>query len=345
MDKKDETYFTRLVARYLSGEATGLQIQELARWLEGDPQRRKWFQKIVRAWQVAGDSHIRKKLDPDKEWVALEARIREKAPKHASGNGLTMDFTRWTSRFMVRAAAALILIAIPAYLLFHYLNDPEMITARAEGKLCEVCLPDGSVVTLNRHAILEYPEEFDAEKRVVSLQGEGFFSVERHSRKPFLIRSGEVRVRVLGTSFNLNTRTSNNIMELMLVEGRVEIYFKGQSQETRQITPGERAAIDQTGQHIEISRNTDPNFLSWKTRLFIFKDDPLSEVIRVLDRAYPAGIRIISKGSGNDPGSCRLTATFDNQPLESVLEIIATTLDLEVNNKEGGFVLSGPGCY
>ena len=67
----------------------------------------------------------------------------------------------------------------------------------------KVILPDGSVVWLNSESSLRYPTRFSGKRREVELQGQGFFEVERDEQMPFEVKSGDLRVEVLGTSFDI----------------------------------------------------------------------------------------------------------------------------------------------
>ena len=93
------------------------------------------------------------------------------------------------------------------------------------GSKSRIVLPDSSVVTLNSGSSLKYSSsDFNSDNRNVSLTGEGFFSVTKDSTKPFYVITPGIKVKVLGTTFNLKAYPDENIEEATLIEGKVEIY-------------------------------------------------------------------------------------------------------------------------
>ena len=141
-----------------------------------------------------------------------------------------------------------------------------------------------------------------------------------------------------GTSFYINTHTLNGDFELVLTSGTVELYFENQAGRERVLNPGEKAIIH--GDEIIISPNTDANYMAWKTRKITFNNEPLNSVAATLSKVYQADIRL-----GNASlARCRLTATFDNQSLESVLNVLKATLDVDVRNSGSLVEISGKGC-
>ncbi|MBL7138165.1 MAG: DUF4974 domain-containing protein, partial [Bacteroidales bacterium] len=106
------------------------------------------------------------------------------------------------------------------------------------------------------------------------------------------------------------------------------------------IIPGEKAELSQANQRIVVFPNEDPNFLAWKTHHLIFLDDRLDMIINTLNKVYQTNVTLANENLA----SCRLTATFDQQSLESVLSVILATLDLQAENTPSGIILYGNGC-
>ena len=129
-------------------------------------------------------------------------------------------------------------------------------------------------------------------------------------------------------------------MEVILVDGSVSVYFENERSTGKSIIAGEKAEITQANQRIVVTSNIDPNFLAWKTRRLIFIDDRLDMIINTLNKVYQADISL----SNENLASCRLTATFNRQSLESVLNVILVTLDLQAENTQPGIILYGNGC-
>jgi ferric-dicitrate binding protein FerR (iron transport regulator) len=202
----------------------------------------------------------------------------------------------------------------------------------------DAILPDGSKVTLNNGALLQYPDHLKGKIRSVNLKGEAYFDVAHDAAKPFIISSGEIRVEVRGTSFYINTQSTGGDFELVLTTGKVELYFNDRSGHPEVLVPGQKAVIrDHT---ISILPNSDPNYMAWKTRKIAFNNVSLNDVAATLSKVYQTDIHL-----GNPLlAQCRLTATFDNQSLASVLNVLKATLDINIRNSGTLVEISGKGC-
>jgi len=252
-------------------------------------------------------------------------------------------------RQFLRVAAVLVILAIPSFFLYKYLEKPAMKELAANTGRIETILPDGSRITLNTGAVIRYPEHFQGKKRSVSLEGEAYFDVAHNASQPFIIATDGIRVEVKGTSFYINTRSMSGDFELVLTTGKVDLSFENQDGlhgETKpgekslpvHIEPGQKAIIH--GHRITIRANEDVNYMAWKTRRIAFSNEPLNAVVALLSKVYQADVRL------GDPAlaQCRLTATFDNQSLESVLNVLKATLDVDIRNSGSLVEISGKGC-
>jgi len=301
-----------------------------------DPANKALFEGYQKTWQAVEDHKQEEIINIDNEWAMMESMLPAEEDDKVISISPLMKTVRWGSRI----AAILLIAIVPLYFLYQYLDKPDMLAVMSGNEVVETILPDGSVVSLNMNSSLEYPEEFDGDLREVKFTGEAYFNVAHDQSKPFIIASNGVRVKVLGTSFNVNTRKSNGETEVILVEGSVKVYYKDFEKEAIKLVPGEKAMVHKSEKTITVHRNEDPNFMAWKTRLMIFIDEPLDEVIEILNQVYGSKLSLANENLRN----CRLTATFENQSLESVLEVISSTLALEVQSASGKTVLSGNPC-
>ncbi len=201
----------------------------------------------------------------------------------------------------------------------------------------QLTLSDGTRVYLNKNARLTYPKSFTGPTRAVSLSGEAFFEVAKNPEKSFLITSGAVVTRVLGTSFNVNASRKDSVLVTVLT-GKVAVSEREKKEAQLSLTPGE-IGIYHKGIFSE-APNTDPNFLAWKTGILTFSNTPLPIVIRDLSSYYSQPIQLESKGLA----TCALTATFRQQSLEEVLSEMQLVLPIQVQRKGRTILLTGEGC-
>jgi ferric-dicitrate binding protein FerR (iron transport regulator) len=124
------------------------------------------------------------------------------------------------------------------------------------------------------------------------------------------------------------------------VEGSVKVYYKDHERDAVKLLPGEKALVRESEKTIVVHLNENPNFMAWKTKLMIFRDEPLDRVIETINQVYGANLVLASE----ELGTCRLSATFDKQPLPSVLQVIASTLALEIQSTPDQTILSGVPC-
>jgi ferric-dicitrate binding protein FerR (iron transport regulator) len=328
--------YIELITRYFSGEATIDEARELSNWVGADPTNKALFEEYAKTWQQVESRKADDTIDLDQEWQVMQSIIQAGETETTAPNVVTITPVQQSVRWMLRIAAILVIAAVPLYFLYQYASKPGIQSLASGADIIEAILPDGTTVTINRNSTLEYPEQFKGKNRNVQLTGEAFFNVAHDKDKPFIINANGLRVKVLGTTFNMNTRKQNNEMEVILVDGSVEVYYQDRETDKLVLAPGERAIVNTSNQDISVVRNEDPNFMAWKTRLIIFLDQPLGEVISILNNVYGSNISLQSDSLEN----YRLTATFDKQSLESVLQVITTTLDLNMQSLPSGIVLS-----
>ena len=154
------------------------------------------------------------------------------------------------------------------------------------GGECHVLLDDGTEVWLNADSKLKYPIAFSGESREVILSGEAYFDVKKDAR-PFVVSLECGDITVLGTSFGVSAYPGYPNYTT-LVRGSVR--FTSLRREQIVLTPGEQAIVDISGT-LE-KRNVDvEEFVGWKDGMFIFKDKPLAEIMKILERWY--GVNVI----------------------------------------------------
>jgi len=241
---------------------------------------------------------------------------------------------------ILRLAAVILLLAVPSFLIYRYLVRPEVSQLTAAATILEGKLPDGSAVTLNSGATLEYSSSFRSAKRNVKLRGEAWFDVKHDNNRPFIITRDKVRVEVLGTTFYVNTNAQNGKMEVILNSGSVAVFYEDRPEEKILLAPGEKAEIAIDQPKIEKMVNTDLNYRSWMTKRFVYNNVPLMNIVADLNKVYHANLRISTPAISN----CLVTATFDHQTVESILNVLRATLDLGITSHGSWTELSGNKC-
>jgi len=335
MDKSGKHIDFELIARHLSGETNQEEKQHLNTWLEAVEENRSLFEEYRSLWEKMDRVSSIAGLDIDAEWKHLESCMEKTTTGHVIRKGKDQAITRpamfMVSRLAVAATVVLMLVFGGLYTSRNIGNKTLSTVDFSE----ELILPDGSTVTLNRNSILTYPKKFKKDQRGISLEGEGFFEVIGNSDWPFVITTTEVSVKVLGTSFNVNAYETNEEIEVIVKTGKVAVTRHGEVPQTIVLKPGNKAVYNKTSEDLSLSTKIDQNYMAWKTRSFVFKDQSLDEVATALNKVYGSEISI----SSDSLKAAKITTSFNDQPLEAILNVLAETLDLECVEYNGRILL------
>ena len=185
------------------------------------------------------------------------------------------------------------------------------------GSQKKVVLPDGSTIVLNVKSSLTYSQNFTDSIREVTLIGEAFFDIKRDVHKPFVVRVNDMKIKVLGTSFNVRSYPKDKNIVTTLVTGKIEI-IQPNKKESTILHPSQRATFDKEKSDIKIEKVVTKNTIAWREGKLIFNKTPLEQVIQDLNRKYNVDFVIES----DTLLQYKFTGEFDNLSLEEVLEII-----------------------
>lgn len=185
----------------------------------------------------------------------------------------------------------------------------------------EVTLPDNSHITLAENSALQYDRlAYGKKNRNVTLNGKAYFSVTHQEQCPFRVQTELANIQVLGTQFQVTANA--NQTSATAESGKVRFYNKEQKEAI--LTKGMYAFINQKGQ-MQINKQSDPNTFAWKTHVFVYNEAPLKKVVKELEEVYKVHI------GGIPQKEYYLTTTFDNTPIEDIIEIINQTLDTKLD--------------
>ena len=160
---------------------------------------------------------------------------------------------------------------------YHELTTPR-------GGEYKITLPDGSFVHLNSNTTLRFPNRFDESKREIYLTGEAYFEVSKDSKRPFYVITDIARVKVHGTTFNVNTLLNNQI-QTTLLQGSIGIFIQGENREYL-LQPSQQAEISYTTKTITIKEVDVAPYVAWKDGIFMFDDERLESILDKLALWY-----------------------------------------------------------
>ena len=204
-------------------------------------------------------------------------------------------------------------------------------------------LPDGSTVWMHADAMISYPATFSSEHRQVLFEGEGFFDVKSDKKRRFVIQSGEMKVEVLGTRFNLKAPPKKMIYEVSVVSGSVAVSAPNREAATQKVilAPKQQALFEI--QHKRLTSNSIP--VETKKEIYEsvtiqFESTPLDRVTEQLSKRFDVRIHLVNPGMK----ACELTADFEEQSLPAILEMLCATLDATYTMSGKTILIEGADC-
>jgi ferric-dicitrate binding protein FerR (iron transport regulator) len=185
------------------------------------------------------------------------------------------------------------------------------------GSRVSFTLPDNTTGMLNSGSKLSYSLPF-SNKRNVDLEGEAWFEVKKDTSHPFEIKAGASTVNVVGTCFNLSAYPTEDYVEVVLLQGKVN-FSSGKSHELVSVLPSERL-IYHNGEVIKNAVDPD-KYTAWTEGKLVFRNEPMAEVARKIERWYNIKMKLADK----DLEKYSFRATFEDDSLEDVLRFICLT--------------------
>lgn len=149
------------------------------------------------------------------------------------------------------------------------------------GKRSFLVLADGTKVWLNSGTELEFPSRFQGETREIRMQGEIYLDVARSDKKPFIVHTSQMNIRVYGTSFNVSAYEGDKEHAVVLVEGNVQV---NRNNESLKLAPNEMARVSE--EKMEKGAVDVSEHVSWKNGVLVFNKTPMSEVLNKVGRYY-----------------------------------------------------------
>lgn len=229
-------------------------------------------------------------------------------------------------KYWIGLVAAVLLIALGLFLVLNN-NFNSIITAKGETKQVE--LPDGSLVTLNAASTLTYSVNFTKEQaRVVELSGEAYFEVKKDKQHPFIVKTTDQKIEVLGTRFNVNAYQEETSTITTLFEGSIKISLLSPSITNTTSNAGQIIIPGQTvilkNGRFTISPSIEENAIAWKNGVFCFDSESLESAMNKISRWYDVDIAYLDdrdKVKNYDRFlSGRVSKSVDLQRLLKVIE-------------------------
>jgi ferric-dicitrate binding protein FerR (iron transport regulator) len=338
MNKNRQDIDELLLLQYLQGNLDNEQRSEVEAWLEADGGNRKHLDSLESLWLETGRiSPAPVAVDVSAAWGRISERIA-KEEGHTAGKRVRMPYYRF-----LMGAAATILVLAGLYGFYRLVISPvKQVQMFSGATVKRDTLPDGSEVTLNSHSTLVYSSNYQKGRRDVKLTGEAYFEVTKDAAHPFVVDAGPASVKVLGTSFRVKTDGGKGI-EVTVAEGQVMLFTVDKNTgdtASVKLNAGEAGYLRPGSNQPVLDSTAVADGLFWANHALDFRSMALSEVFTILKKHYQVNITV------SDPAmnGCRLTASFQDEPADRILQVIAGSFGWELQVSGNEFHLTGHGC-
>lgn len=326
--------FDYLMSKYLAQEASDSEKDELRQLVENG------FGKRFREWiDTEYSSHADTGNIPDKAREEILVNILGSAPSRRRSVKI-----RWSW-----AAAVLLALGSVLWLTLRGNRPAEKLLTNDSSETLDneplvfrgkqfLYLPDGSSVLMNENSELRYSAaSFESGAREVKLTGEAYFDIAHKPESPFLVRTGPVVTRVLGTAFNINAGQKEVIVTV--TRGLVEV--SSEEKVFGRIRPDEQITVNtETRQYNTASVHAEEE-ITWKNSYLVFDNIDLAQAGEIIRGHYGIELRF------SDPQllKCRITASFlNNEDLATVLTVLSEMMGASYTIEGNRVLIKGGSC-
>ncbi|NLR63814.1 DUF4974 domain-containing protein [Chitinophaga varians] len=264
-------------------------------------------------------------LLPYTEWQqsqeeALPSALKEKVMQAMPTNRLR-PLKHYLRKSLPYAAAITLLLTLHRLLPRIGHRQSALLTAATkDGEIKRITLPDSTTVVLNARSAIRYASSPDT-IREVFLEGEAYFDVKQNENKPFVVRSGALSTRVLGTAFNIRAYPGET-QQLGVVSGKIQV--SSPEGKSLVMVKGDQVTYDAAATFVSIA--ADPQQMSnWQKGIIDMNNLTLQQVTAILERWYSVKIMLLSPGIGQHV----LSGTQTNTSLTATLESICFVYNLQ----------------
>lgn len=342
-------YIWILIGKKLNNEASISELEELERLLKEDTVGHYPVELMEMIWKMKEepDAEI-SQIGLEENWERLSPLLQNSAQDHHSEvtERKQIRFNRRkVQKYIIAFAACFLLIfSIVGVIKMFLLEKPganksnKIEIATANGAIRKISLPDGSSVTLNSGSNITYKKSFDANHRELSLSGEALFDIVKDPKHPFVVHTQSMKIRVLGTEFNVKAYPDDKIAEASLFRGSIELTVINEPERQILLKPSEKIKIIKESDSVlnatetltkipsiklielgQINQNledTIPEEIMWLDHKIVFDSEEFGEIAKEMERKYNVSIVF----QNQDAKKFRFTGRFKDVPIDQALE-------------------------
>lgn len=306
----DKDYWTLLVIDSLTGSLTDNTTQELNVWIAASEENRLYYEEMKRTWESLHVLEANELFDKEKAYRLFRERTQAR---------------KRTLRRVFSYAAVLIPFVLLSYFSFSYYRlsqeKPRILLSDItvpKGSKTQFTLEDGTKIWLNSGTSISFNKDFGKQERRIQLSGEAYLEVARNEAIPFIVETGAISVKVLGTKFNVNAYEENENIKVALLQGSVELLTDASSPTL--LKPDEIALFNAKTQTMTVRKNTE-GVTDWLQNRLFFSGETFEEIIWVLERNFNVKVTIKNQSIRHR----RFIGDFkNNETIEQIFNVMAS---------------------
>jgi len=312
-----------LIQKKLTKSLTSKDEIIFDKWINESKKNKSEFQKLQSVWES-----LHPVVTPNLDLAQVKSNFWERVSvRQISTVGFQFPW--------YRMAAAVLLLLVSSFLLLNYWYDDQVVLEATE-TIVEAELPDGSKIWLYNDSRLTYNENFGQDNRDLRLEGLAFFEVTKDKTKPFIITCQDGTVKVLGTSFEVESYKSNATAEVSVITGEVAVSFK-QDSSLVLLHKGDKIIYRRSNN--SLSKNTiSKNELAWKTGTLVFDETPINEALKALSEYFHKSFTL------QNQGNCKITTTFSDPTLTEVIDELTFLLGADIDLQDHQVIIKSSNC-
>lgn len=321
-----------LIGKYLSGEANAEESEIVLEWKSESTENQQYFDEFALIYHYASLPSTDESFDTNAAWKKVQEKIERQNQPEVLHNIRSIR-QRWKP--ILGIAASLLLLLSVGYAIYPLLpwNKTAIYSQdyHLGGTQKAILLEDGTTISGNRNTDVTLLENKKTGQKTAQLSGEAFFDIKAPSGT-YVVQAGEVWIEDIGTSFNVKAFPDSQHVEVFVKSGEVRMYTK--AQQGIRLQAGESGlfnTIDKTFSRQSVSANVT----SYVDKRFVFREQSLNTVIAELNNVYDTGIVL----QNNSKINSKISVEFNQENIETIAQIIAETLELQVKKENGKIIL------
>ena len=303
-------HWLNLIIDRLTGtisEDSDLCLQE---WIHASDENSRYFKNMELLWHSMEVVHEGEQYDSDRAFLLFKQRIETEN---------TINTRKSFTLKKVLSYAAILISFITLNCLIHqyYIHPSDQNILRLSeiavpnGSKTKLTLQDGTKVWLNAGSKIQYDSDFGKKNRLLKLSGEAYLEVAKDENCPFIVDAGEIKVKVLGTCFNVRAYKDNEEIKVALLRGSVEM--ETNNGDMLRLVPKDTGICHNTG--------CSQNCIGWIDNKFIFNGESFEQITKILERTFNVKINIHRESIKK---RCFIGDFVNNETIEQIFKVMSS---------------------